>query len=130
MRWLPVIRQAKPHPPTALQTIPITWPFAVWGLDMAGHLKGGTYKVGGQAVLGRQQWAPTPWLTERHGYDPLISLNSLDREGVRLLSPRDSQILPKPVCRCQCYRVGDTTKLKEEFDEDRVRYVVPFPVDQ
>ena len=28
------------------------------------------YKVGGQAVLGRQQWAPTPWLTERHGYDP------------------------------------------------------------
>ena len=24
----------------------------------------------GQAVLGRQQWAPTPWLTERHGYDP------------------------------------------------------------
>ena len=30
-----------------------------------------------------------------------ISLNSLDREGVRLLSPRDSQILPKPVCRCR-----------------------------
>ena len=26
--------------------------------------------VGGQAVLGRQQWAPTPWLPERHGYDP------------------------------------------------------------
>ena len=26
-----------------------------------------------------------------------ISLNSLDREGVRLLSPRDSQILPKLV---------------------------------
>ena len=23
-----------------------------------------------QAVLGRQQWAPTPWLTERHGYGP------------------------------------------------------------
>ena len=30
-----------------------------------------------------------------------ISLNSLDREGVRLLSPRDSQILPKPACRCR-----------------------------
>ena len=29
-----------------------------------------------------------------------ISLNSLDREGVRLLSPRDSQMLPKPACRC------------------------------
>ena len=27
-------------------------------------------KVGGQAVLGRQNILPTPWLTERHGYDP------------------------------------------------------------
>ena len=27
-------------PPTALKTIPITWPFAVWGLDMVGPLKG------------------------------------------------------------------------------------------
>ena len=26
-------------PPTALQTIPITWPFVVWGLDMVGPLK-------------------------------------------------------------------------------------------
>ena len=31
-------------PPTALQTIPVTWPFAVWGLDMVGPLKGGTHK--------------------------------------------------------------------------------------
>ena len=31
-------------PPTALQTIPITWPFAVWGLDTVGPLKGGTHK--------------------------------------------------------------------------------------
>ena len=31
-------------PPTTLQTIPITWPFAVWGLDMVGPLKGGTHK--------------------------------------------------------------------------------------
>ena len=31
-------------PPTALQTIPITWPFAVWGLDMVGPLIGGTDK--------------------------------------------------------------------------------------
>ena len=31
-------------PPTALQTIPITWPFAVWGLDMVGPLKGGSHK--------------------------------------------------------------------------------------
>ena len=32
--------------------------------------KGGGGEVGGQAVLGRQQWAPTPWLPERHRYDP------------------------------------------------------------
>jgi ribonuclease HI len=30
----------QPHmPATALKTIPITWPFAVWGLDMVGPLK-------------------------------------------------------------------------------------------
>ena len=55
-----------------------------------------------------------------------ISLNRLDREGARLLSPRGSQILPKPVCRCLCYRTGDATKLKEELDEDLILYVVPF----
>ena len=27
-------------------------------------------QVGGQAVLGRQNILPTPWLTVRHGYDP------------------------------------------------------------
>ena len=27
-------------------------------------------KSEGQAVLGRQNILPTPWLTERHGYDP------------------------------------------------------------
>ena len=27
-------------------------------------------EVGGQAVLGRQDLTTTPWLTERHGYDP------------------------------------------------------------
>ena len=61
-----------------------------------------------------------------HTFSLPISLNSLDREGVRLLSPRDSQILPKPVCRCRCYRAGDATKLKEELDEDLVLYVVSF----
>ncbi len=29
-------------------------------------------EVGGQAVLGRQHLATTPWLTERHGYDPTL----------------------------------------------------------
>ena len=28
----------------------------------------GIREVGGQAVLGRQNILPTPWLTERHGY--------------------------------------------------------------
>ena len=65
-----------------------------------------------------------------HTFSLPISLNSLDREGVRLLSPRDSQILPKPACRCRRYRAGDATELKEELDEDHVHYVVPFPVDQ
>ncbi len=32
------------------------------------HMVG--FEVGGQAVLGRQIIVPTPWLTERHGYDP------------------------------------------------------------
>ncbi len=32
-----------------------------------------TDEVGGQAVLGRQHVSPTPWLTERHGYDPTSS---------------------------------------------------------
>ncbi len=29
-------------------------------------------EVGGQAVLGRQGRESTPWLTERHGYDPTL----------------------------------------------------------
>ena len=31
-------------PHTVLHTIPITWPFAVWVLDMVGPLKGGSHK--------------------------------------------------------------------------------------
>ena len=31
------------------------------------------YKSEGQAVLGRQSAYATPWLTERHGYDPISS---------------------------------------------------------
>ncbi len=36
------------------------------------HLRATAYadQVGGQAVLGRQTGKTTPWLTERHGYDP------------------------------------------------------------
>ena len=55
-----------------------------------------------------------------------ISLNSLDLAGARLLSPRGSQILPKPACRCRGYRADDATKLKEELDEDLALCVVSF----
>ena len=55
-----------------------------------------------------------------------ISLNSLVREGARLLSPRGSQILPKLACRCRGYHADDATKLKEELDEDLVLCVVSF----
>ena len=58
-----------------------------------------------------------------------MSLNSLDLAGVRLLSPRGSQILPKQM-QVSLNRADDATELKEELIEDRVRYVVPFPVDQ
>ena len=61
-----------------------------------------------------------------HTFSLPISLNSLDREGVRLLSARDSQILPKPACGCRCYRAGDATKLKEELDEDCVSMLFRF----
>ncbi len=33
-------------------------------------------KVGGQAVLGRQLSNSTPWLTERHGYDPTWTITA------------------------------------------------------
>ena len=33
-------------------------------------------QVGGQAVLGIQNILPTPWLTERHGYDPTYHIQS------------------------------------------------------
>ena len=35
-------------------------------------------QVGGQAVLGRQDASPTPWLTERHGYDPTWEVSECD----------------------------------------------------
>ncbi len=43
---------------------------AIWDYE---DLKEMTNKVGGQAVLGRQTGKTTPWLTERHGYDPTLS---------------------------------------------------------
>ena len=59
-----------------------------------------------------------------------ISLNSLDLAGVRLLSPRDSQILPTPVTGADDVSADDGVDLKWEFDEERGRYYVSFPDDQ
>ena len=59
-----------------------------------------------------------------------ISLNSLDRKGVRLLSPCDSQITSKRDAETDDNAPGDATELKWEFDEDSGRYYVSFPDDQ
>ena len=59
-----------------------------------------------------------------------ISLNSLDREGVRSPSPCDSQITSKLDAGTDDTAPGDSTKLKWEFDEDSGRYYVSFPDDQ
>ena len=59
-----------------------------------------------------------------------ISLNSLDREGARLLSPCGSQITITPVAGPDDSAPGDALELKWEFDEDSQRYYVSFPDDQ
>ena len=55
-----------------------------------------------------------------------ISLNSLDRHGARLLSPRDSQITSKPDAGTDDTVPDDARGLKWEFDEDLGRYYVFF----
>ena len=60
----------------------------------------------------------------------LISLNSLDLTGVRLLSPRDSQITITPDAGPDDSAPSDALELKWEFDEDSCRYFVSFPDDQ
>ena len=59
-----------------------------------------------------------------------ISLNSLDREGARLLSPCGSQIASKPDAGPDESVPDDALELKWEFDEDSQRYYVSFPDDQ
>ena len=55
-----------------------------------------------------------------------ISLNSLDREGVRLLSPRDSQITSKTSLQVPMSPHSWCNPAQEELDEDLVLCVVPF----
>ena len=59
-----------------------------------------------------------------------LSLNSLDREGARLLSPCGSQITSKPDAGPEDSIPDDALELKWEFDEDSRRYYVSFPDDQ
>ena len=58
-----------------------------------------------------------------------ISLNSLDREGVKLLSPVTHRLL-QIVAGADDNRAGVATELKEELNEDHVRCVESFPFDQ
>ena len=62
----------------------------------------------------------------RHTFTLPISLNSLDREGVRLLSPRDSQIPSKPDAGTDDTAPGDAIELKWEFNEDSRCYYISF----
>ena len=59
----------------------------------------------------------------------LLSLNSLDLVGVRLLSPRDSDST-KTVAGADDASADDATELKWEFNEEHGRYYVSFPDDQ
>ena len=71
-------------------------------------------------------------LLQLHSYIYLalpISLNSLDREGARLLSPCGSQITSKPDAGPDDSVLDDALELKWEFDEDSRRYYVSFPDD-
>ena len=59
-----------------------------------------------------------------------ISLNSLDREGARLLSHCGSPFTITPDAGPDDSAPGDALELKWEFDEDSQRYYVSFPDDQ
>ena len=72
-------------------------------------------------------------LQQLHSYIYLAlptSLNSLDREGARLLSPCGSRITITPDAGPDDSAPGDVYELKWEFDEDSQRYYVSFPDDQ
>ena len=60
----------------------------------------------------------------------LLSLNSLDHEAARLLSPCGSQITITPDAGPGDTAPGAALELKWEFDEDSQRYYVSFPDDQ
>ena len=59
-----------------------------------------------------------------------ISLNSWSRACEIAESPWLTDYFQKPVAGAGDTSAGDATDLKEEIDEDLVRCVVSFPVDQ
>ena len=59
-----------------------------------------------------------------------ISLNSLDREGARLLGPRDSQLTSKLDAGTDDTAPDVALELKWEFGEVSRHYYVSFPDDQ
>ena len=63
-------------------------------------------EVGGQAVLGRQLQTATPWLTERHGFDPTFEGLERISTGERLTMhlPCFDHLLQIP---CAEYSTGD-----------------------
>ena len=59
-----------------------------------------------------------------------ISLNSLDREGARFLSPSNSKFTSKLDAGTDDSVPDDALELKWEFYKDSRRYYVSFPDDQ
>ncbi len=73
---------------TLLSLIPMAFLLAsatVVGKHLAKKWDARQEEVGGQAVLGRQYSLATPWLTERHGYDPTSCFLLSYRQPLRLL---------------------------------------------
>ena len=62
----------------------------------------------GQAVLGRQQWAPTPWLTKRHGYDPTCEY--IYKKFPKMPEGELTKLRAGVVCE------GSLAKIAREFD--------------
>ena len=58
-----------------------------------------------------------------------LSLNSLDREGVKFLSPVTHRYF-QIVAGADNTSTGEATQLKWELDEDLDRCFMSFPVDQ
>ncbi len=78
-------------------------------------------QVGGQAVLGRQNLYSTPWLTERHGYDPTCSvylkrLKENLETAIHLTNPDSTEALGARMAALQ-QELIDRTSRRENYDD-------------